>query len=62
MTRYELLKSETDNAYTEWLIKPRGFGRAVCYLVYRHLRHKLGLMPLCEAEKELEALPRRRFL
>jgi hypothetical protein len=61
MTRYELLRSGVDNAYMEWVIRPYGFGRAVHYVHYRYLKHKLDSMPLREAEK-LEVLPRRRFL
>jgi hypothetical protein len=62
MTTYELLKSEVDNAYIEWLIRPYGFGRAVHYLRYLYLKHKLDLTPLYKAEKELRYFLKRRFL
>jgi hypothetical protein len=60
MTKYELLKNEVDEAFTEWLIQPYGFGRVVRYLRYRYLKHKLDFTPICEAERKIAVMPRRR--
>jgi hypothetical protein len=53
VTKYELLKYKVDEAYTEWLRRPYGLGRAVHYLRYLYLKHKLDFTPVCEAEKKL---------
>jgi hypothetical protein len=52
VTRYESLRSKVIKAHWDYLIRPCGLGKAVCYLRYLRLKHKLDVMPSCEAEKE----------
>jgi hypothetical protein len=56
MTKYELLKGAVDSAYTAWRTRPYGFGKAVRYLRYMYLKHKLDSLPFYAAEKTVKTV------